>query len=163
MAAKMKPLLNEGLKTAFSIACDQVFFEYIDEIVEDASEFLKSGNLGSTCEGFHRGTLKPKQAAARCKELGAWLESKVVTRALSKIGTESAADFACDLVDDLAVAAAIDLAEAIIWVAMGKEQKASARAMVYADTIRPLAKKLAKKIENGDTAEDESISEQFSN
>ena len=158
---KATPALSQGLKTAFAIAANEVFYEWVSEAVEHPRRLLKSGDLGSSYQGFHGGLLDA-QGAARVLDggLAPWLTPPLVTRTLAA-SRGSAADLGCALVDAVTLAAGVEIAEAILLVALGREAELGAHLAPLLPHIRPLADRLASKIEEQDTDEDEEIAQQF--
>jgi len=158
---KAAPQLSQGLKTAFAIAANEVFFEWVSEAVEHPKRLLKSGDLGSTYQGFHGGLLDAEGAAKVLDGgLAPWLTPRLVTRTLAA-SRGSAADLGCALVDAVTLTAGVEIAEAILLVALGREAELGAHLAPLLPHVRPLADRLASKIEEQDTDEDEEIAQQF--
>lgn len=153
--------LSEGMKTAFSIAANEIFYENVAEAVENPKALLRSGDLGATCQSFHRGVLDEKGASKVLEDLAPWLTPSLVTKTLARAKGDSAADFGCDLVDAVALAAGVEIAEAILQLAIGKESSVNARLEPWLEPIRTLAKRLAAKIEANDTDEEEDVAVSF--
>ncbi len=153
--------LSEGMKTAFSIAANEIFYENVGEAVEDPKGLLKSGDLGATYQSFHRGVLDEAGAAKVLTDLAPWLTPSLVAKTLARAKGDSAADFGCDLVDAVALSAGVEIAEAILQIAIGKESSVNARLEPWLEPIRTLAKRLAAKIEANDTDEEEDVATSF--
>ena len=159
--ANEAPELTEGEKTAFMIAANEVFFENVTRAVEDAGELLESGDLGATYQGFHRGLLDAETAAARLDSLEAWVTAPLVRKVLARAQSSSAADFGCDLVDEVTLAAGIDLAEAVLLIALGRDGEVEPAVQPYLAHIRALAARLTEKIASHDTNEEEDVAASF--
>lgn len=161
-AKKAGPKLSQGLKTAFAMAANEVFFEWVSDAVEHPERLLKSGDLGSSYQGFHGGLLDAEGAAKVLADgLVPWLTPALVTGTLAAAGSGSAADFGCKLVDVVTSAAGVEIAEAILLLALGRGAEVKPHLHPYLPIIRSLADRLAAKIEAEDTDEDEEIAQQF--
>lgn len=157
-----KSRLPDGMKTAFMIAANEIFFENVEAAVDNPRALLKSGDIGATYQDFHRGVLDEKGAAKVLVDLAPWLTPRLVSNTLAKVKKGlSAADFGCDLVDAAALAASIEIAEAILQLAIGNESAVNERVKPWLEPIQKLATRLEAKIEANDTDEDEEIAGTF--
>lgn len=150
--------LTEGMKLALGIALNEVFVENIEAAVEDAHELLGSGDLGATYQGFHRGVLSSTQVAAHLRDLNLWVTAEHVAKTFSAASdTDSVANVGCDLVDAVGLAAGIELAEAILRIAIDEADFVPARTRPWLDVLAPYGAKLAEKIANDDSDEEEDL------
>ncbi len=150
--------LPPGIETALMIAANEVFYENVGQAVEEPEELLESGDIGSTYQGFHRGVVDAEGAAKILGDVAPWITPKLVVGMLAKARSDdSAADFGCDLVDEVTLSAGIDMAEAIILLALGREGDVNEHLEPYLPRLRPLGAHLAAKMEAGDTDEEEDV------
>jgi hypothetical protein len=155
------PALPAGIGLAFCIAANEVFFENIESAVESPKELLKSGDLGSTYQGFAEGALDEATANAQLADLAAWRTPKLDADIEKANPKRDAAQLAGAKLDAVSLLAGIELSEAILLVALKREKKLSERVLPYIDVLRALGAFLAEKIENEDTSEEEETASWF--
>ena len=115
--------LPSTIREAFSVAAQEVFFENIEQAVEDPQGLLDEGNLGSTLQGFHRGITSPAELAEALVSLSPWTTPELLRDVFKRASPAiTVGSFAGDLYDVLLFAAAIDIAEGIVRRALGQEQ-----------------------------------------
>lgn len=158
---KKAPELPAGIGLAFCIAANEVFFENIEAAVESPKELIKSGDLGSTYQGFAEGELDETSATQQLADLSAWMTPKIEKAVEKRNPTRTAAQLAGAKLDAVSLIAAVEIAEAILWVALKREKKLSERTLPYLEVLRPLGALLAEKIENEDTTEEEDTASWF--
>ena len=145
---------SEGVKVALAIALDELFVENVSMAVEAPEALLDGGQLGVTCQGYHRGALDAAAAAAMLRDLSPWISGDLVAETLTLGGASSALDLACDLVDAAGIAAGVELATAIVRLALSQHDRVPPRARPLLAMLAPYAARLAAKIEAGDTTEE---------
>ena len=149
------PRLTDGMKLALGIALNEVFVENVEAAVEDAHDLLHGGDLGATYQGFHRGVLDPAGVARHLRDLNLWVTSEHVAKLFaSATPTSTVADVGCDLVDAVSLAAGIELAEAILRIAIDEQDFVPARTRPWLDVLAPYGARLAAKIEREDADEE---------
>lgn len=151
--------LPPGIETALMIAANEIFYENVGQAVEEPDELLESGDIGATYQGFHRGVVDAAGAAKILEDVTPWITPKLVVGTLTRAAGDSAADFGCDLVDAVTLVAGIEMAEAIVLLALDREDDVGERVRPWLPRLRSLGAHLAAKMKAGDTDEEEDVLE----
>lgn len=140
---------TSSVRTALVVAKSLVFDEHLPEIVKNPAAFRKSRKLGATLQSVVNGTLSPAQAGKMIEELSAWDSPVLVggnVKYLLTFVKPTARVLLNDVADTLVMAAAKDLADAIIAMASGATSQLSPQSRRYRPLLSPLAARLQKQI-----------------